>query len=76
MSSNPFGEVPALPVAVAFGAVVFLVLLVLLFRRARATWLRAAVAAVVALYAAGIFANTLLDLGLASSIKQVHDEGS
>jgi len=64
MSSNPFGEVPALPVAVASGAVVFVVLLVLLFRRARATWPRTDVAAVVALYAAGIFANTVFPIFL------------
>lgn len=64
MSPNPFGEVPAVPVAVAFGVVVFVVLLVLLFRRARATWPRAAVAAVVALYAAGIFANTVFPIFL------------
>lgn len=64
MSSNPFGEVPALSVGVAFGAVVFVVLLVLLFRRARATWPRTAVAAVVALSAAWIFANTVFPIFL------------
>jgi glycopeptide antibiotics resistance protein len=64
MSSDPFGEVPALPVAVAVGAVVFLVQLVLLLRRGHFTWPRAAVAAAIAVYAAGILANTVFPIFL------------
>lgn len=64
MSSNPFGEVPALPVAVPFGVVVFLVQLVVLLRGRRLTWPRAAVAAALAVYAAGIFANTVFPIYL------------
>ncbi len=58
MSSNPFGEVPVLPVAVPFGVVVFVVQLALLLRGRRFTWPRVAVAAAIAVYAAGILANT------------------
>jgi glycopeptide antibiotics resistance protein len=64
MPSNPFGEVPALPIAVLFGIVVVVVLLVLLRRGGRSTWPRSAVAVVIAVYAAGIFANTVFPIFL------------
>jgi glycopeptide antibiotics resistance protein len=64
MSSDPFGEVPTLPVAVSVGVVVFLVQLVLLLRRGPFTWPRAAVAAAIAVYTAGIFANTVFPIFL------------
>ncbi|GAA0964559.1 hypothetical protein FFA01_23630 [Frigoribacterium faeni] len=64
MSTNPFGEVPVLPVAVPVGAVVFLLQLALLLRGQRFTRPRAAVAAAIAVYAAGIFANTVFPIFL------------
>lgn len=64
MSSNPFGEVPALPVAVPFGVLVLVVQLVVLFRRGIFSWPRAAVAGGIALYAAGILANTVFPIFL------------
>lgn len=64
MSSNPFGEVPVLPVAVPFGVVVFVVQLALLLRGRRFTWPRVAVAAAIAVYAAGILANTVFPIFL------------
>ncbi|GAA4189997.1 hypothetical protein GCM10022219_06630 [Microbacterium oryzae] len=64
MSSNPFGEVPVLPVAVPFGVVVFVIQLVFLLRRGRFTWPRAAVAAAISVYAAGVFANTVFPIFL------------
>jgi glycopeptide antibiotics resistance protein len=64
MASNPFGEVPALPVAVLFGVVVLVVQLVFLLRGGRFSWPRTAVAAVIAVYAAGIFANTVFPIVL------------
>lgn len=64
MSSNPFGEVPVLPVAVPFGVVVFVVQLTLLLRGRRFTWPRASVAAAIAVYAAGILANTVFPIFL------------
>lgn len=70
VSSNPFGEVPALPVAVLFGVVVFLVQLVVLLRGRRLTWPRAAVAAAIAIYAAGIFANTVFPIYLNPTPKE------
>lgn len=64
MSSNPFGEVPVLPVAIPVGVVVFVVQLALLVRGRRFTWPRAAVAAAIAVYAAGIIANTIFPIFL------------
>jgi glycopeptide antibiotics resistance protein len=64
MASNPFGEVPALPVAVLFGVVVFVVQLVFLQRRGRLSWPRTAVAAAIAVYAVGISANTVFPIFL------------
>lgn len=62
--SDPFGEVPALPVAVLLGVVVMVVQLVFLFRGGRFSWPRAALAAAIAVYAAGIFANTVFPIFL------------
>ncbi|PZF56128.1 VanZ family protein [Curtobacterium sp. MCSS17_008] len=64
MSDNPFGEVPALPVALVIGVIVFAVQLALLLRSRRSTWPRTAVAAAIAVYAAGIFANTVFPIFL------------
>lgn len=64
MSDNPFGEVPALPVALVVGVIAFLVQLFLLLRSRRFTWPRAAVATALAVYAAGIFANTVFPIFL------------
>lgn len=64
MSDNPFGEVPALPVALIVGVMAFLIQLLLLLRRGRFTWPRTAVAGALAVYAAGIFANTVLPIYL------------
>ncbi|WIB78694.1 VanZ family protein [Curtobacterium sp. MCPF17_002] len=64
MSFNPPGEVPALPVALAVGVVAFVVQLVLLLWGGRFSWSRAAVAAGIAVYAAGIVANTVFPIFL------------
>lgn len=64
MLSNPFGEVPILPAAAAFGAAVLVLLLILLRREMRFSWPRAAVAAVIALYSAGVVANTIFPIFL------------
>jgi len=62
MSSDPFGEVPALPVAIPFGALVLVVQVLVLLRGRRFSWPRAAVAAAIAVYAAGILANTVFPI--------------
>lgn len=64
MSDNPFSEVPALPVALVVGVIAFLIQLLLLLRGGRFTWPRATIAAALAVYAAGIFANTVLPIYL------------
>ena len=64
MSDNPYGEVPALPAALVFGVLVLAVQLVLLLRSGRPTWPRLTVAAAVAVYAAGILANTVFPMFL------------
>lgn len=64
MSGNPFGEIPALSVALVVGVIVFLSQLLLLLRGGRFTWPRAVVAGALAVYAAGIFANTVLPIYL------------
>lgn len=64
MSDNPFGEIPALPVALVVGAIALLIQLLLLLRGGRFTWPRAIVAGALAVYAAGIFANTVLPIYL------------
>lgn len=62
--SNPFGEVPVLPVVIPFGIVVFGVLLAVLWARRSFSLPRAAVAAAVAVYAAGIVGNTIFPIFL------------
>jgi glycopeptide antibiotics resistance protein len=64
MPSHPFGEIPALPVAVLFGLVVFGIQSVFLLRGGRSSWPRTAVAAAIALYAAGILVNTVFPVFL------------
>ncbi len=64
MPSLPFGEVPALAVAVPLGVVVFVAELIALRRGQRLTWPRTIVAAAIAVYAAGIFANTVFPIYL------------
>lgn len=70
VSSNPFGEVPALPIAVTFGVLVFAIQLVVLVRERSLTWTRAAVAAAIAVYAAGILANTVFPIYLNPTPKE------
>ncbi|MBF4632740.1 VanZ family protein [Clavibacter michiganensis subsp. phaseoli] len=53
-----------MPVALVIGVIAFAIQLVLLLRSRRFTWPRAAVAAAIAVYAAGIFANTVLPIYL------------
>lgn len=62
--NNPFGEVPVLPVVVPFGIAVFAVLLVVLLASRIFSLPRAAVAAAVAVYAAGIVGNTIFPIFL------------
>lgn len=62
--SNPFAEVPVLPVVIPFGIVVFAVLLAVLWARRSFSPARAAVAAAVAVYAAGIVGNTIFPIFL------------
>lgn len=62
--SNPFAEVPVLPVVIPFGIVVFAVLLAVLWARRSFSLPRAAVAAAVAVYAAGIVGNTIFPIFL------------
>lgn len=64
MSTNPFGEVPVLPVAIPLGIALFVLLIAMLARRNKLTWARAVTAVVVAVYAAGIFANTIFPIYL------------
>lgn len=64
MSTNPFGQVPVLPVAIPLGVALFVLLLVRLSRREDFTLPRTITAAVVATYAAGIFANTVFPIYL------------
>ncbi|MEW1834924.1 VanZ family protein [Microbacterium sp. NPDC079995] len=64
MSTNPFGEVPVLPVAIPLGVALFVLSIAVLARSTKLTWARAATAAVVAVYAAGIFANTIFPIYL------------
>lgn len=63
--SASFGEVPALPVVIPFGIVVFVLLLLWRLAARRLVSLpRAAVAAALAVYAAGILANTVFPVFL------------
>lgn len=59
-----FDEVPVLPVVVPLGVVVFAILVAVLLVRRRFTVPRAAVAAALAVYAAGIVANTVFPVFL------------
>lgn len=62
--SNPFGEVPVLPVVVPLALVVFIVLLWRLHARRLFSVPRASVAAAMAVYAAGIVGNTVFPIYL------------
>jgi len=64
VSDNPFGGIPALPVALVVGVIAFLVQLLLLLRGGRFTWPHGAVASALSVYAAGMFANTVLPISL------------
>lgn len=55
-------EVPMLPIVIPLGVVIFLVLLWTLRTRGRITVPRASVAAVLALYAGGVIANTVFPI--------------
>jgi len=59
-----FVEVPLLPTVIPFGVVVFLVLIWVLRSRGRVTLARASVAAVLAVYAGGVLANTVFPIFL------------
>lgn len=59
-----FVEVPMLPIVIPFGIVVFLVLIWVLRSRGRVTLARASVAAVLAVYAGGVLANTVFPIFL------------
>jgi glycopeptide antibiotics resistance protein len=61
---SPWTQVPVLPVVVPLGLVVVAVLLWRLRRRGALTLLRAVVAAVVAVYVAGVVANSLFPVFL------------
>lgn len=61
---NPFGEVPVLPVVIPLALVVFLLMLWRLQIRRAFSWPRAAVAAALAMYAAGIVGNTIFPIFL------------
>lgn len=60
-----FGQVPALPVVIPLAAALFLLLLWRLHAPGRLTLARAAVAAVLAVYAGGVVANTVFPIYLA-----------
>lgn len=59
-----FSEVPALPVVIPLGLVLFGLLLWRLHAKRRFTWPRAAVAAALSVYAAGVVANTVFPIFL------------
>lgn len=59
-----FIEVPMLPIVIPFGVVVFLVLIWVLRSRGRVTLARTSVAAVLAVYAGGVLANTVFPIFL------------
>jgi glycopeptide antibiotics resistance protein len=62
--SNPFGEVPALPVVIPLAIVLFGALLLRLGRHRAFSIPRASVAAALSIYAAGIVANTVFPIFL------------
>ena len=55
-------EIPMLPIVIPLGVVIFVVLLSVLRSRGRVTLPRASVAAVLALYAGGVLANTIFPI--------------
>jgi glycopeptide antibiotics resistance protein len=59
-----FVEVPMLPIVIPFGVVIFLVLIWVLRSRGRVTLARTSVAVVLAVYAAGVLANTVFPIFL------------
>lgn len=59
-----FVEVPMLPIVIPLGVVIFLVLIRVLRSRGRVTLPRASVAAVLAVYAGGVIANTVFPIFL------------
>ena len=59
-----FVEVPMLPIVIPFGVVIFLVLIWVLRSRGGVTFARASVAAVLAVYAGGVLANTVFPIFL------------
>jgi glycopeptide antibiotics resistance protein len=59
-----FVEVPMLPIVIPFGVVIFLVLIWVLRSRGAVTLPRASVAAVLAIYAGGVLANTVFPIFL------------
>ncbi|WP_336640947.1 VanZ family protein [Microbacterium sp. USHLN272] len=59
-----FVEVPMLPIVIPLGIVIFLVLIQVLRSRGRVTLARASVAAVLAIYAGGVVANTIFPIFL------------
>lgn len=62
--NDPFGEVPALPIVVPLGALVFVLLCWRLHARGRFSLPRAAVAAALGVFVAGIAANTVFPVFL------------
>jgi glycopeptide antibiotics resistance protein len=64
VTTNPFGEVPVLPVVIPFGLALFALLVWRLHARRLLTVPRAAVAAALSIYAAGIIANTIFPIFL------------
>ncbi|MFF1571183.1 VanZ family protein [Leifsonia sp. NPDC058292] len=62
--SDPFGEVPVLPTVVSLGVVLFGLLLWRLHAKRRLSGPRAALAALLSVYAAGIVSNTLFPIFL------------
>lgn len=60
--SNPFDEIPVLPVVIPFGVAILVLLLWRLHATGRFSVPRAAVAAALAVYAAGILANTVFPI--------------
>ena len=59
-----FVEVPMLPIVIPFGVVIFLTLIWVLRSRGGVTLARASVAAVLAVYAGGVLANTVFPIFL------------
>lgn len=62
--NDPFAELPVLPVVIPVGILLFAILLLVLRSRRRLTLPRAAVAAAVGVYAAGVLGNTVFPIFL------------